>query len=75
MKEVEIEQDVVKLECLVKFSYLGDILSTRFVGLGKPEGVINVFLTYFDNFSGGFNTNLGVLRGTRRGVKPVIFQF
>ena len=31
--------------------------STRFVG--KPEGVSNVFLTYFDYFFGGVNTNLG----------------
>ena len=41
------------------------IKSSRFVG--KPERGSNVFLTYFDNFS-GVNTNLGVERH-QRGVK------
>ena len=41
--------------------------STRFVG--KPEGGVgNVFLTYFDYFFRGVNTNLGGLRGTRGGL-------
>ena len=31
-----------------------DAGSTRFVG--KPEGVSNVFLTYFDYFLGGIQT-------------------
>ena len=38
------------------------ICSTRFVG--KPEGVSNVFLTYFDNFFGESIQTWG-LRGTR----------
>ena len=49
--------------CLLMY----DVVSTRFVG--KPEGVSNVFLTYFDNFFRGVNTNLGVERH-QRGVKP-----
>ena len=45
--------------------YYTILTSTRFVG--KPEGVSNVFLTYFDYFLGGVNTNLGVERHQRGG--------
>ena len=43
------------------------MISTRFVG--KPEGVSNVFLTYFDYFFGGSIQTWG-LRGTRGGIEP-----
>ena len=45
------------------------LFSTRFGG--KPEGVSNVFLTYFDNFSEeSIQTWEGGLRGTRGGLTP-----
>jgi hypothetical protein len=37
--------------------------------VGKPEGISNVFLTYFDYFFGG-QYKLGRFRGTREELNP-----
>ena len=59
-----IEQPMSFFQARINHSSLLHIpFSTRFVG--KPEGVGNVFLTYFDHFYREVITNLGVERHQR----------